>query len=350
MDSSIISRLQGRVEQQLRGGVPASEGWPEVQGEVGALVATLRDVTLVHEKQTQSQMIMVAQLRAILDNASVGIAITRDSRFELLGQHACRMFGYPETDFLGRSTRLIFSSDEAYAEFGARVRAAFIDHGFFGGEQILQRNDGSEFWSHMLARGVVAGDPAGGTIWIIEDISEAREARDKLSWTATHDSLTQLANRREFESRLTQAITQFKGRSLCVMFMDLDRFKDVNDSAGHATGDEVLRQISRLLEAQVRESDSVSRLGGDEFAVLLPGCSLQRAQQLAEQIRAAVENWCLIQDGQQFSVGASIGVAEVTPELADIAAVLQAADSACYDAKKGGRNRVATYVPRQSAP
>lgn len=348
MDSSIISRLQGRVEQQLRGGVPASEGWPEVQGEIGALVATLRDVTLVYEKQTQSQMIMVAQLRAILDNAFVGIVITRNSRFELLGQHACRMFGYSEDEFRGHSTRLIFSSDEAYAEFGARVRAAFLAQDHFDDEQILRRKDGSEFWTHILARGVVAGDPGGGTIWIMEDISEVKAARDKLSWTATHDSLTQLANRREFESRLTQAITQFRGRSLCVMFIDLDRFKIINDSAGHATGDEVLRQISRLLEAQVRESDSVSRLGGDEFAVLLPGCSLKRAQQLAEQIRAAVESWRLIQDGQQFSVGASIGVAEVTPELADIAAVLQAADSACYDAKKGGRNCVATYVPRQS--
>ena len=327
MASGNFNSLQKQVEQQLHGDVSALEGSPQTK--------------------TRSQRLMVAQLRAILDNASVGIAITRSSHFELLGQHACRMFDYGENELLGRSTRLIFSSDESYAEFGARVGAAFKAHGHFDGEQIMRRKDGSEFWVHLLARGVVAGDPAGGTIWILEDISDAKAARDKLSWTATHDSLTHLVNRREFESRLTQAMTQFKGSNLCVLFIDLDRFKLINDTAGHATGDEVLRQISRLLEAQVRESDTVSRLGGDEFAVLLPGCSLARAQQLAEQIRAAVDGWRLLQDGCDFSVGASIGVAVVTPELTDMVSVLDAADSACYEAKHAGRNCVATYVSAQ---
>lgn len=328
MGSDNFNRFQRQVEQKLRGGVSASQSAPQAR--------------------TPSQKLMVAQLRAILDNASVGIAITRNSRFELLGQHACRMFGYAEAEFLGCSTRMIFSSDEVYAEFGARVRAAFIDHGHFDGEQIVRRRDGSDFWAHMLARGVVAGDPTGGTIWIMEDISDARAARDKLSWTATHDSLTQLVNRREFESRLAQSMTQFKGGNLCVMFIDLDRFKAVNDNAGHACGDEVLRQISRLMEAQVRASDSVSRLGGDEFAVLLPGCSLARAQQLAEQIRAAVDSWRLRQNGQEYSVGASIGVAAVTSELPDIVSVLSAADGACYQAKHAGRNCVATYASAQA--
>ena len=327
MGSGNFNRLQKQVEQQLDGDVSALEGSPQTK--------------------TRSQRLMVAQLRAILDNASVGIAITRSSHFELLGQHACRMFDYGEDEFLGRSTRLIFPSDEMYAEFGARVGAAFKAHGHFDGEQIMRRKDGGEFWVHLLARGVVAGDPAGGTIWILEDISDAKAARDKLSWTATHDSLTHLVNRREFESRLTQAMAQFKDGNLCVLFIDLDRFKLINDTAGHATGDEVLRQISRLLEAQVRESDTVSRLGGDEFAVLLPGCSLVRAQQLAEQIRAAVDGWRLLQDGRDFSVGASIGVAVVTPELTDMVSVLNAADSACYEAKHAGRNCVATYVSAQ---
>ncbi len=345
MDSNIISQLQGRVEQQLFGSVPAAEGWPEVQGEIGKLVSTLRDVTLIHEQQTQAQVLLVAQLRAVLDNAFVGIALTRNSRFELMGRHACLMLGYSEEEFRGQSTRLIFASDEAYVGFGLQVREAFKTQDHFDGEQILRRKDGSVFWSHMLARGVIPGDPGGGTIWIMEDISEVKAARDKLSWTATHDSLTQLANRQEFELRLAQAMAQFQGRGLCVMFIDLDRFKVINDTAGHATGDEVLRQIARLLEAQVRESDTVGRLGGDEFAVLLPGCSLDRAQQTAEQIRSAVDGWRLRKDAREFSVGASIGVASVGPPLTDISAVLQAADSACYDAKKAGRNCVCTFVP-----
>ncbi|WP_296448589.1 sensor domain-containing diguanylate cyclase [Rhodoferax sp. UBA5149] len=354
MDSSIIDRLQKRVAQQLHGDGSASEGWPEASpeasGEIGELVATLRDVALAHEKQAQSQRVIVGQLRAILDSASVGIAITRSGLIELLGQHCCRMFGYSEEELLGCSTRLIQLSDAVYAEFGARVGAALSAQGHFDGEQILRRKDGGEFWAHMLARAVTPGDPDGGTIWIVEDISGAKAARDQLSWTATHDSLTQLVNRREFESRLTQAMNQFDGHKLCILYIDLDRFKVINDSAGHATGDEVLCQISRLLEAQVRQSDLVGRLGGDEFAVLLPGCSLARAQQLAEQIRAAVDSWRLPHEGGEFSVGASIGVAAVTPELTDMASVIHAADSACYEAKNGGRNRVVTYAPRQSSP
>lgn len=308
------------------------------------------EVPLALDKKDQSYERMEAQFRAILDNASVGIALTRNSRFELMGQHARQMFSFSEEDYLGSSTRIIFPSDEGYAKFGAQVREAFNDHGYFDGEQILQRKNGQEFWSHMLARGVIAGDPTGGTIWIIEDISGAKAIRDQLAWTATHDGLTKLVNRREFESRLTQAMIQFEGGDLCVMFIDLDRFKAINDSAGHATGDEVLRQVSELLEAQVRSSDTVSRFGGDEFAVLLPGCTLVRAQQLAEQMRSAIEDWRLMRGGQEFSVGASIGLAAVVPVMVDIAAVLHAADSACYDAKKGGRNRVVTYMPQQSAP
>lgn len=350
MTLSVISRLRARVELELQGHVPAAEGWPEAQGEAGALVTTLRAVAQVHERQVQSQLTLVGQLKAILRNASVGIATTRCGRFELLGDHICRLFGYPEAELLGQSTRLIHISDEIYAEFGARVSSAFKAQGHFDGEQVLRRKDGSEFWAHMLGRGVIPGDPAGGTIWIVEDISAAKAARDQLCWSATHDSLTHLVNRREFEARVQQLMAQCKCHPLCLLYIDLDRFKTINDTAGHAAGDEVLRQISRLLEGQVRLSDTVSRLGGDEFAVLLPGCSLEYAQRLAEQIRIAVEGWRLLHKGASFSVGASIGVAELTPALASMAAMLEAADTACYAAKKAGRNRVATYQALSGAP
>jgi diguanylate cyclase (GGDEF)-like protein len=196
----------------------------------------------------------------------------------------------------------------------------------------------------MLGRGVVVNDPSGGTIWIVEDITQSRAAREQLSWTATHDSLTLLSNRREFEARLASAIPQFDGRDVCVMFIDLDHFKAINDNAGHAAGDEVLRQIARLLESKVRQSDTVGRMGGDEFAVLLPGCSTPRAQAIAEQMRLGVENWSLTYEGKVFSVGASIGLVQVASDLPDVAAVLNAADSACYDAKRAGKNRVATFM------
>jgi diguanylate cyclase (GGDEF)-like protein len=142
-----------------------------------------------------------------------------------------------------------------------------------------------------------------------------------------------------------QAIVQFDYRDVCVMFVDLDHFKPINDTAGHAAGDDALRQVAKLLEEQVRQSDTVARMGGDEFAILLPGCSLRRAQGIGEQVRLAVETWRLERKGKVFRIGASIGIVELTPGLIDVATVLHAADTACYQAKHAGRNRVMVYMP-----
>ncbi len=344
-DDRTFEHLRVRVEQLKSDVLPADQGWPDAKGNLGELIEALRDAALAQQQRLRDSMVMVSQLRAILSNASVGIIITRSGRFELLGQHACRMLGYNEGELLGRSSRIIQQSDAAANDFGDRVQSSFRDSGVFDGEHILRRKDGSEFWAHLLARGVVAGDPSGGTIWIVEDISDARAARERLSWSATHDSLTLLPNRREFESRLGQAMNQFAGRNLCVMFIDLDNFKAVNDNAGHAAGDDALRHVAHVLEAQLRQSDTVARLGGDEFAALLPGCSLSRAQQLAHQMVVAVHNWRLPSEGAALQIGASIGVVAVTPQLTEQAEVLRAADTACYAAKRAGRGCVVTFNP-----
>ena len=301
------------------------------------------------EAVPHAHQVMAQQLQAILANASVGIMITRNGRFDLAGRHLCQMFGYSEAELLTQPTYSIYRSRDAYVEIGHRMRADLTQHGHFDGELVMRRKNGSEFWVHMLGRAVIPGDHGAGTIWILEDISLAREARDKLSWTATHDSLTGLVNRREFEARLDVSMSQFNRQQVCAMFIDLDMFKAVNDNAGHAAGDEVLRSVAALFENAVRQSDTVGRLGGDEFAILLPGCPLGRAQGIAEQVRLAVQGYSLQADGKTFTVGTSIGLVEVTPAFANVAAVIHAADSACYQAKRAGRNRVVTFTPAENA-
>ncbi len=338
-----LDLLAERASLLFQGASPTADGWPQATGEVGKLIATLRQVALARETAQQAQHVMVNQLKAILDNASVGILFTRDGRFELTGRQMCLMVGWSESEMRGQLTRMIYPSEEAFTELGGRVREQFKAQGYFDGELQFKRKDGGIFWVHMLGRGVVANDPSGGTIWIVEDITESRATREQLSWTATHDALTKLVNRREFEARLAQAMQQFQGRQTCVIFIDLDRFKAVNDTAGHAAGDEVLRQLAAVFESRVRQSDTVARMGGDEFAVLLPGCSLGRALEIAEQIRTGVEGWRLLYQGQEFTVGASLGVVQVASDLPTVAAVLNAADSACYEAKRGGKNRVETF-------
>jgi len=162
---------------------------------------------------------------------------------------------------------------------------------------------------------------------------------------ATHDALVDLVNHREFNARLSQvATTSAKLKEpYALLFVDLDLFKQVNDNAGHAAGDETLRRIGRILKSTIRSDDTAARLGGDEFAILLPGCPRHRAEQIAGRVLSAIVNLPLEFEGKRFRVGASIGVAYTDAGEHDASAMLRAADAACYAAKNGGRGRVEVH-------
>ena len=187
------------------------------------------------------------------------------------------------------------------------------------------------------------GELAGGVL-TLRDVSAERSMSQRLSWEAAHDPLTGLINRREFTSRVESAlaITKNSGQHHVVCFLDLDRFKIVNDTAGHAAGDELLQALAQLMNSNTRQSDSFARFGGDEFALLLEGCSMERGQLIANDILSTVENYRFDYKGKLFTVGVSIGLAPVTGE-ASCADVLSMADTACYLAKEHGRNRVCVY-------
>lgn len=281
------------------------------------------------------------QLQAVLDNAEVGLVLTRNGRFELVSRRFCDTLGYAPDEVVGQSTLLIYPSQAAYDEFSARAHPAFMSQGLFDGEVELRRADGSLIWARMRGRAVAPGDRAQGTIWAIADTTVERAQRDRLAWEASHDRLTGLNNRAAFEVLMEGAVADAERAPFCVLFIDLDRFKQVNDTGGHAAGDALLRDIARELAARVRKTDMVARLGGDEFAVLLPHCPIAQASRLAEELRGAVEAYRLPWEGQAFSVGASIGVVYVDALQKSPADVMRAADAACYGAKRGGRNQVA---------
>lgn len=163
-----------------------------------------------------------------------------------------------------------------------------------------------------------------------------------LQHEATHDALVDLANYREFHTRL-QAVAAESAKHqhpYALLFVDLDHFKQINDTAGHAAGDEALRRVAALLKVEMRASDTAARVGGDEFAVLLPRCPRERAQAVARNILAAVQKVCFDAEGHTLTLGASIGVAYTDSGEYDADTVLRAADAACYEAKRSGRNRI----------
>ncbi|UCV11778.1 diguanylate cyclase [Dechloromonas denitrificans] len=172
--------------------------------------------------------------------------------------------------------------------------------------------------------------------------SRIEEATAQLAFQARHDPLTGLFNRREFEHRLDRALSsvQAGGDEFSVLFIDLDRFKPVNDTCGHLAGDELLRQISQLFQGRLREEDSLARLGGDEFGVLLANCSGQRARQVADDICGLAAAYRFIWQDKVFAIGASIGLASVNRRVRNITEILAAGDAACYRAKESGRNQV----------
>jgi diguanylate cyclase (GGDEF)-like protein/PAS domain S-box-containing protein len=338
-----ISALRRRAEKMLAEVGPSSDGWPQERGEVGELARAFQQVVEQrYQKQGETQALL-EQLEAVLDHAEVGIALTRNGHFELVSRHFCHIFRCEKQHALGQPSRMIYASDAAYQSLSERARPAFMEHGSFDGEVELMRRSGQLFWAHMRGRAVLAGDRSKGTIWTIEDVTEVRKQRERLTWTSSHDSLTGLFNRAAFETLLEDATQRAGQEPFCALFIDLDRFKQVNDTGGHAAGDALLRDVAHALAAHVRKSDTVARLGGDEFAVLLNQCPLSKAQNIAEKLRGAVISYQLQWEGHVFGVGASIGLVRVDSTFTTAVDVLRAADTACYAAKQQGRNCVTLY-------
>jgi diguanylate cyclase (GGDEF)-like protein len=197
-------------------------------------------------------------------------------------------------------------------------------------------------WSYIMIFYVMA--IILGTMAVLWLAWRQRQNQQVLHWQATHDPLTRLANRAAFEHAIQQRLEEpVSSHGSAVLYMDLDNFKYVNDSCGHAAGDELLRQVSRKLESTVRLSDLVARIGGDEFGVLLLGCDLAEATRVANNIRQVVGDFNFIWDNKHFDIGVSIGVALLEQGHESVAQVLKEADVACYAAKDLGRGRVHVY-------
>jgi diguanylate cyclase (GGDEF)-like protein/PAS domain S-box-containing protein len=217
---------------------------------------------------------------------------------------------------------------------------------------LLSRSNGSERSIELSASPMRnEAKELVGAVVLLHDVTELRGLARQMSYQATHDALTGLVNRREFEGRLEEAIDSgHRGDGQHVLcYLDLDRFKVVNDTSGHLAGDSMLREVAKLLRDAVRDSDTVARLGGDEFGMLLIGCPLDKARQIADDVCRAVGDYRFVWKDKIFNIGVSVGLVEISRESGTIEELLAAADSACYVAKKQGSGRVAVYSARDEA-
>ncbi len=218
-------------------------------------------------------------------------------------------------------------------------------------DSVLITRDGTDIAIDESAAPIRAKDgQIIGAVMVFQDVSQTRSMVRQLSWQATHDALTGLFNRKELEQRLQLALSSAKRESQqhAIFYLDLDRFKIVNDTCGHTAGDELLRQVATLFQGSIRSSDTLARLGGDEFGILLEGCPLESALRIANTLLQRIQKFRFVWQDKTFHIGVSIGLVMVNAESLSINSILSTADAACYLAKNKGRNRVHIYQANDS--
>jgi len=296
--------------------------------------------------------------RAQVTLASIGDGVIRtdaQGHVDYLNPVAERLTGWSAAEAVGLPAARVFSIlDEATRRPLPDPIGSCIDSGGVvesPGYALLKSRDGREHSVRDSAAPI--HDRKGaliGAVLVFKDVTQLRGMEREMTYLASHDALTGLLNRREFEIRLKRAIRSARGeRRHALLYLDLDQFKVVNDTCGHLAGDEMLRQMTALLRSRVRRSDLLARLGGDEFGVLLEDCPPPQARQIAEQMRRTVREFRFSWRGQVFEAGVSIGLVPITADSGDLSHVLAAADAACYVAKDGGRNRVHEYETDDTA-
>jgi diguanylate cyclase (GGDEF)-like protein/PAS domain S-box-containing protein len=324
--------------------------------KIGGTTATT-SVDITEIKQTQRDLAFEKN-RAEVTLRSIGdavIATDANGAVTFMNPIAETLTGWSQADALSepieRVCRLLNEGDRE--PVASPVAQCMADGAIANLEShtILVARDGREYFIRDSAAPIRAeGGLLDGVVLVFSDITERNRLARKASYDAGHDALTGLVNRRGFEARLQQALdaAHDNGISHALVYLDLDQFKVVNDTKGHAAGDELLRQLAIALQKPLRKRDTFARLGGDEFGILLEHCSLTQAHRVTEDIRAAIANYRFHWEGQPFQIGASMGLVSVDADSATIVELLRRADVACYAAKDAGRNRLHIYRENDS--
>ena len=290
--------------------------------------------------------------REVYERALEGM-FQMDSRGQLVDCNPAfaSLMAAPSVADLKQSAINVLQAIPADAERRFELMDKLNNRGYvFGYEAECKNTEGHLFWASIHAR--VAYSQGDNKIieGSIVDISDKKLSEQKLEFLAKHDALTGLINRSEFENRLQDALNTFQTQHIshCLLFIDLDQFKIVNDTSGHRAGDELLKCLSQVLKENARARDSIARLGGDEFAILLERCPLDKAEEVANILRRKIADYRFNWEGKTFTVGASIGIVPIDHDHPSIEEIVSLADTACYGAKDAGRNCIMVHSPKSN--
>jgi len=365
--NTMAKRLAGenvprRLEIQLINGNEAGL-WVEAQSSNiefhghPAILTVARDVS--HRKSLEVSLSRSKrQAQYTLESIAEGVITTdNDGLIDYMNQAAETLIGTNRDDAAGHRVGELFTlvDDADRRPLGDPVERclAMRRRVNMGRRAVMVTVDGEYEHSIEITASPIRGPGSSisGTVVVFHDVGEIRGLTQKMSYQATHDPLTGLINRREFERRLDEGMDDAHAEEAVHMlfYMDLDRFKAVNDSCGHLAGDNMLREVASLIKEQVRDSDFVGRLGGDEFGALLIGCPIEKARQIASDICNAIADYRFVWKDKIFNIGISVGLVEISHVSGTLQDVMSAADSACYVAKQEGRGKVHVYSARDEA-
>jgi len=338
MESDFSSSL-GRIDRTLNGLLLLTVA------TVLALAGVL--VTMLFVSAARRMARTEDELRTTLEHAAVGMArLSLSGIIRSANQRFAQTLGYPQDSLEGMQLdQLLLLNEGETALDMPSLRHRVLRHGTWTltRDEPWTREDGTPLWLEFTFSAV--RDHRGRIadyIVVVDDISHHRSQVEKLSYEASHDSLTGAINRREFLNRLAICLenTGYERSRHALCFVDLDYFKEINDTHGHQAGDDCLIQLCRIIRAQLREGDILARLGGDEFALIFTYCPVDVAERLAEELRQRIADHIFSSGSITFRLSASIGVTEIRSHHGDPESVMEAADRACYGAKEHGRNHV----------
>jgi len=317
----------------------------------------LRSLTLTLEQRVQERTRELNQVNTALrmsecryralyeDNPAIFLTLSSDKQILSLNQSGSVQLRCDPAELVGQTASILCPESE-WKSFEERLDKCLSQSGIMHHWEMQQlRSNGETFYARVSSRTIndISGIPT--LLLVCEDITQAFELSKKLTYQASHDPLTGLINRHEFEHRLSQCLDIARERNTdnAICYVDLDQFKVINDTFGHIAGDELLRQVTRLLSEHVRKQDSVGRVGGDEFVMLLENCTIDDAERVANKVRKSIEEFSFSWEGQSLRITSSMGLVPVNSTTGSISEALKIADTACYAAKDLGRNRVHVY-------
>jgi diguanylate cyclase (GGDEF)-like protein/PAS domain S-box-containing protein len=304
-----------------------------------------RDITEL--KQAQDALANSQQrLQSLYDDTpSMFFTLGKDRTVKSVNAYGARQLGYQIDDLIGKPIHDLFYPDDHH-QLDSAINSCFTDLDSIQHWELRKKHkNGTTLWVKETAR-LVQDQAQNDQLFIVsEDISERHKLSQKLSYQASHDGLTGLINRHEFERRTQQLLdTVIDDDALHVMcYLDLDQFKIINDSCGHLAGDTLLKNISSLLNLKIRKGDILARLGGDEFGILMTHCSIEQAKKIADSVRQLIQDFNFVWQEKTYAIGVSIGIVTIDKNTDSITTIMGTVDAACYAAKDAGRNRIVVY-------